>query len=79
MAESYLRDQRRVLPAAARVDGAYGLKDFYLGVPVVIGANGIEKVIEISLNKDEKAMLDKSVAAVQGLVEACKGIDSTLA
>jgi malate dehydrogenase len=67
-----------VLPAAARVDGAYGLKDFYLGVPVVIGAGGIEKVIEISLNKDEKAMLDKSVAAVNGLVEACKAIDPSL-
>jgi malate dehydrogenase len=78
MAESYLRDQRRVLPAAAHLDGAYGLKDFYLGVPVVIGANGIEKVIEISLNKDEKAMLEKSVAAVTGLVDACKGIDPSL-
>ncbi|MFQ5567248.1 MAG: malate dehydrogenase, partial [Paracoccaceae bacterium] len=79
MAESYLRDQRRVLPAAAHIDGAYGLKDFYLGVPVVIGAGGIEKVVEISLNKDEKAMLAKSVAAVEGLVEACKAIDGTLA
>ena len=78
MAESYLRDQRRVLPAAAHLDGAYGLKDFYLGVPVVIGAGGIEKVIEISLNKDEKAMLEKSVAAVEGLVEACKAIDPSL-
>jgi malate dehydrogenase len=78
MAESYLKDQRRVLPAAAHVDGAYGLKGLYLGVPVVIGANGIEKVIEIGLNKDEKAMLDKSVAAVNGLIEACKGIDPSL-
>ena len=78
MAESYLRDQRRVLPAAAHIDGAYGLRDFYLGVPVVIGAGGIEKVIEISLNKDEKAMLAKSVAAVEGLVEACKAIDPSL-
>jgi malate dehydrogenase len=78
MAESYLKDQRRVLPAAAHVDGAYGLKGLYLGAPVVIGANGIEKVIEISLNKDEKAMLDKSVAAVNGLVDACKGIDPSL-
>jgi malate dehydrogenase len=79
MAESYLKDQRRVLPAAAHVDGAYGLKDIYVGVPVVIGAGGIEKVIEISLNKDEKAMLDKSITAVNGLIEACKGIDSSLA
>ncbi|HSF93395.1 MAG TPA: malate dehydrogenase [Thermohalobaculum sp.] len=79
MAESYLKDQRRVLPAAAHVDGAYGLKDIYVGVPVVIGAGGIEKVIEISLNKDEKAMLDKSISAVNGLIEACKGIDPSLA
>jgi malate dehydrogenase len=78
MAESYLKDQRRVLPAAAHLDGAYGLSDMYLGVPVVIGASGIEKVIEISLNKDEKAMLGKSFAAVNGLVEACKGIEPSL-
>jgi len=78
MAESYLKDQRRVLPAAAHVDGAYGLRDLYVGVPVVIGANGIEKVIEISLNKDEKAMLDKSIDAVKGLIAACKGIDPSL-
>jgi malate dehydrogenase len=78
MAESYLKDQRRVLPAAAHVDGAYGLKGLYLGAPVVIGANGIERVIEISLNKDEKAMLDKSVSAVNGLVDACKAIDPSL-
>jgi len=78
MAESYLKDQRRVLPAAAHVDGAYGLKDLYLGVPVVIGANGIEKVIEIGLNRDEKVMLDKSVAAVHGLIDACKAIDPSL-
>jgi malate dehydrogenase len=79
MAESYLKDQRRVLPAAAHVDNAYGLKDIYVGVPVVIGSGGIEKVIEISLNKDERAMLDKSIAAVNGLIEACKGIDESLA
>ncbi|MEM9783944.1 MAG: malate dehydrogenase [Pseudomonadota bacterium] len=78
MAEAYLKDQRRVLPAAAWVDGAYGLKGLYVGVPTVIGAAGIEKIVEIELNKDEQAMLDKSVAAVEGLVEACKGIDATL-
>jgi len=78
MAESYLKDQRRVVPAAAWVEGAYGLKGMYLGVPVVIGANGIEKVVEISLDTDEQAMLDKSVDAVMGLVEACKGIDANL-
>ncbi|MEM7178511.1 MAG: malate dehydrogenase [Pseudomonadota bacterium] len=79
MAESYLGDQKRVLPCAAYVEGAYGLKGMYLGVPVVIGADGIEKVIEISLDKAEKAMLDKSTDAVKGLVEACRAIDSSLA
>ena len=79
MAEAYLKDQKRVLPCAAHVDGAYGLNGFYVGVPTVIGAGGIEKVIDIKLNKDEQAMFDSSVNAVKGLVEACKGIDSTLA
>ncbi|SPF77275.1 Malate dehydrogenase [Aliiroseovarius pelagivivens] len=79
MAQAYLNDQKRVLPAAAYVDGAYGLDGFYVGVPTVIGANGIEKVIDIELSKDEQAMFDKSVDAVKGLVEACKGIDSSLA
>lgn len=79
MAEAYLKDQKRVLPCAANVDGAYGLDGMYVGVPTVIGAGGIEKVIEIEMNKDEKAMFDKSVDAVKGLVAACKEIDSTLA
>ncbi|MDN5568373.1 MAG: malate dehydrogenase [Paracoccus sp. (in: a-proteobacteria)] len=79
MAEAYLKDQKRVLPCAAHVDGAYGLKGMYVGVPTVIGGNGIEKVIEISMDKDEQAMFDKSVDAVKGLVAACKGIDATLA
>ncbi|MEL6217538.1 MAG: malate dehydrogenase [Pseudomonadota bacterium] len=79
MAESYLKDQKRVLPAAAWVEGAYGQKGLYVGVPTVIGAGGIEKVIEIQLNKDEQAMMDKSIDAVKGLVAACKTIDSSLA
>ncbi len=79
MAEAYLKDQKRVLPCAAWVENAYGLKGMYVGVPTVIGAGGIEKVVEISLNKAEKAMFDKSVDAVKGLVEACKAIDTTLA
>ena len=79
MAEAYLKDQKRVLPCAAYVAGAYGLKGFYVGVPTVIGAGGIERVVEIKLDKDEQAMFDSSVGAVKGLVEACKGIDSTLA
>jgi malate dehydrogenase len=79
MAESYLKDQRRVLPCAAWVKGAYGLNGMYVGVPAVIGANGIEKVIEIELDRGEKAMLQKSIDAVNGLVEACKSIDPALA
>lgn len=78
MAEAYLRDQKRVLPCAAYVDGAYGLNGFYVGVPTVIGAGGVEKVVEISMNKDEQAMFDSSVTAVKGLVEACKAIDGSL-
>ncbi|MEO1549219.1 MAG: malate dehydrogenase [Pseudomonadota bacterium] len=78
MAEAYLKDQKRVLPCAAYVDGLYGLKGMYVGVPTIIGAGGVERVVDIKMNKDEKAMFDKSVAAVQGLVEACKGIDDSL-
>ncbi len=78
MAQAYLKDQKRVLPCAAYVEGAYGLKGMYVGVPTVIGAGGIEKVVEISLSSEEQAMFDKSVSAVEGLVSACKGIDSSL-
>ncbi|MBB5224168.1 malate dehydrogenase [Amaricoccus macauensis] len=79
MAEAYLKDQKRVLPCAAHVDGAYGLKGMYVGVPTVIGAGGVEKIIEIKLDRNDKTAFDKSVDAVKGLVEACKGIDPTLA
>ena len=79
MAEAYLKDQKRLLPAAAHVKNAYGLKDMYVGVPTIIGAGGIERIVEIKLNRDEQAMFDKSVDAVKGLVEACKGIDGSLA
>ena len=79
MAEAYLGDQKRVLPCAAHIANAYGVKDIYVGVPTVIGAGGIEKVIEIDLNKSEKAMFDNSVDAVNGLIEACKAIDGSLA
>ncbi|MEY1554516.1 malate dehydrogenase [Yoonia sp. R2331] len=78
MAESYLKDQKRLLPCAAHVDGAYGLNGFYVGVPTVIGAGGVERVVEIKMNKEEQAMFDKSVDAVKGLVAACKGIDDSL-
>ncbi|MEZ5845350.1 MAG: malate dehydrogenase [Geminicoccaceae bacterium] len=70
MAESYLKDQRRVLPCAAQLNGEYGVNGLYVGVPVVIGGNGVEKVVEIELNADEKAAFDKSVASVQGLCDA---------
>ncbi len=69
MAESYLKDKRRVLPCAAYLRGEYGVKDLYVGVPVVIGANGVERVVEIDLDAAEKAMFDKSVSAVRGLIE----------
>ena len=78
MAEAYLGDQKRVLPCAAHIEDAYGVKDIYVGVPTVIGAGGIEKVIEIDLNKSEKAMFDNSVDAVNGLIGACKAIDGSL-
>ena len=79
MAESYLKDQRRVLPCAAHIEDAYGLKDMFVGVPVIIGENGVEKVIEIKLGKDAQEGFDKSVEAVRGLVAACKEIDPSLA
>ncbi|MBN8292338.1 malate dehydrogenase [Rhodobacter sp. NTK016B] len=79
MAEAYLKDQKRLLPCAAWVDGALGLNGMYVGVPTIIGAGGIERVVDIKLNDDEQEMFDKSVNAVKGLVEACKGIDSSLA
>jgi malate dehydrogenase len=72
MATSYLRDLKRLLPAAAELNGEYGYKDLYLGVPVVIGASGVEKVVTIELTADEKAMLDKSAAAVRELIDASK-------
>src|SRR5574337_1100609 len=78
MAESYLKDQRRVLPCAAHLDGQYGVKDAYVGVPVVIGANGVERVIEIAFDANEKAMFEKSVASVRTLMDACKAINPAL-
>ncbi|GAK34270.1 malate dehydrogenase [Iodidimonas nitroreducens] len=75
MADSYLKDKKRVLPAAAHLTGQYGVNDLYVGVPVVIGAGGVERVVEVQLADDEKAMFDKSVDAVRGLVDAVKSID----
>ncbi len=79
MAESYLRDKRRLLPCAAHLDGQYGVDDLYVGVPAIIGANGIEKIAEIELQAEEAAEFQNSVDAVKGLVEACKRIDTSLA
>ena len=79
MAESYLKDKRRVFACAAKLNGEYGVKDLYVGVPVVIGANGVEKIVEVTLDPTEKQMFEKSVASVQGLVEACKTINPALA
>jgi malate dehydrogenase len=72
MAESYLKDKKRVLPCAAYLTGQYGVKGLYVGVPVVIGAGGVERVVEIDLNKAEKSMFDKSVAAVRGLIDVVR-------
>jgi len=74
MAESYLKDKRRVLPCAAYLNGEYGVKGLYIGVPVVIGAKGVEKIVQVEFNAEEKAMFEKSVAAVKSLVEATKKI-----
>ena len=79
MAESYLKDKKRVLPCAAHLAGEYGVKDMYVGVPTVIGAGGIERIIEIDLNKAEQKAFDKSVEAVAGLCEACAAIAPQLA
>lgn len=70
MAESYLRDRKRVLPCASYLNGEYGVKGLYVGVPVIIGSKGVERIIEVELTKDEKAMFDTSVNAVKGLVQA---------
>jgi malate dehydrogenase len=72
MAESYLKDKKRVLPCAAYLNGEYGVKDLYVGVPVVIGAGGVERIVEIEMNGTEKAAFDRSCAAVRELVEAAK-------
>jgi malate dehydrogenase len=79
MAKSYLGDKKRVLPCAANLSGQYGLKDIYVGVPVVIGAKGVEKIVEFPMDEGEQAMFAKSVESVRGLVDACKQIDPSLA
>ena len=78
MAEAYLYDQKRLLPCAAYVEGQYGLDGLYVGVPVVIGAGGVEQVVEVELDEEAKANLQVSVDAVKELLEACRGIDESL-
>lgn len=70
MAKSYLFDQKRIICSAVRLNGEYGVKDLFIGVPVVIGEKGIEKIIELPLNENEKNMFQKSVDAVEGLIQA---------
>ncbi len=79
MAEAYLRDKKRVLPCAALLTGQYGVKDLYVGVPVVIGAGGVERIVEISLNPQEKKAFDKSCAAVKTLVDVAKKMRASAA
>jgi malate dehydrogenase len=78
MAKSYLKDKKRVLPVAANLAGQYGISDLYVGVPCVIGAGGVERVVEFPMDENEKAMFAKSVSAVRGLLDACKKLDPTL-
>jgi malate dehydrogenase len=79
MAESYLKDKKRILPCAAGLNGEYGIRDLYVGVPAVIGAKGVERVVEIELNGSERSMFEKSAKSVETLVEACKKIAPNLA
>lgn len=78
MAESYLKDQKRVLPVAAYLDGPYGVKGTYVGVPAVIGEAGVERIVELELAADEKAAFGTSVASVHELIDACKKLDPSL-
>jgi malate dehydrogenase len=79
MAESYLKDQKRVLPCAAYISNAYGVKDMFVGVPIVIGEKGVERIVKLRMKSDEKEAFAKSVASVQSLIEACKVINPALA
>ena len=78
MAESYLKDLKKQLPCAAYLNGEYGVKDLYAGVPVIIGKSGIEKIVEIDLSSEEKQNFDHSINAVKELFEAAKKIDKNL-
>jgi malate dehydrogenase len=79
MAEAFLKDKKRVMPCAANLTGEYGVNDLYVGVPVVLGAGGVERIVEIELNAEAKRNFDVSVDAVKELLEACRQIDNSLA
>jgi malate dehydrogenase len=79
MAESFLKDEKRVVPCAAYLNGEFGMKDIYVGVPVVIGSKGVERVVEIDLDGAERAAFEKSADSVRGLIDACKKIAPDLA
>ena len=79
MAEAFLLNQKKLLPCAAYLNGQYGLKNMYMGVPTIIGSKGIEKIIEVKISAKEKSMLKKSVKSVQGLVSAVEKIFSLTA
>ena len=78
MAESYIKDLKKELPCAAFLNGEYGVKNLYAGVPVIIGANGVEKVIELNLSQSEKENFEKSIKSVQDLFSAAQKIDNSL-
>jgi len=78
MAESYLKDLKKQLPCAVHLNGEYGAKEIYAGVPVIIGSGGVEKIIELDLSQEEKANFEKSVEAVKDLFNAAKKIDPNL-
>ena len=78
MAESFLKDLKKQLPCAVYLNGEYGAKDIYAGVPVIIGSNGVEKVVELNLTAEEKDNFEKSIKAVEELFNAAKKIDPSL-
>ena len=78
MAESYLKDLKKQLPCAVYLNGEYGVKDIYAGVPVIIGSNGVEKIVELNLSSEEKKNFDKSISAVRELFDVAKKIDNSL-
>src|SRR5207237_640261 len=79
MAESYLKDRKRVLPCAAHLNGEYDIRDLYVGVPVVIGEKGVERIVELNLTSEESAALAKSADSVRTLIDACKKLEPRLA